>query len=65
MITQTLIESGLGNISSKEIKDMLDKKDKTVCSYNAVASGLYLVKVGYNEYEEAENSSDSYMNEYR
>ena len=51
MITQTLIEAGLGSVSISEIQKMLDKKDKTACSYNASANGLYLVEVGYKEYQ--------------
>ncbi len=53
MLAQTLIEAGLGNVSINEVKKMLDKKDKTVCSYNAEPQGLYLVEVGYSDYQES------------
>jgi tRNA pseudouridine38-40 synthase len=52
MITQTLIEVGLGNVSIDEVQQMLDKKDKASCSYNAEPQGLYLIEVGYQEYKE-------------
>ena len=52
MIVQTLIEIGLGKVSISEVQLMLNKKDKTVCSYNAEPQGLYLVEVSYNKYQE-------------
>ncbi|MGI6510039.1 MAG: tRNA pseudouridine(38-40) synthase TruA [Erysipelotrichaceae bacterium] len=52
MLVQTLIEVGLGNVSIDEVKQMLRKKDKTACSYNAQPQGLYLIEVGYDEYQQ-------------
>lgn len=57
MLTQTLIEVGLGKITVSDVKEMLDKKDKTACSYNAEAQGLFLVEVGYQEYQENMNQA--------
>ena len=54
MLVQTLIEVGLGNVSIDEVKEMLYKKDKTVCSYKAEPQGLYLVEVSYHEFKDME-----------
>lgn len=47
MIAQTLIEAGKHRITKNEIEEMLQKQDKHVCRYKAVACGLYLVSVKY------------------
>lgn len=50
IISQTLIEAALGNISPKEVEDMLNAKDKQSCSFNGQPQGLYLVEVSYQPY---------------
>ena len=52
MLVQTLIEVGLDNVSIEEVQQMLDRKDKTACSYNGQPQGLYLIEVGYDEYQQ-------------
>lgn len=47
MLAQTLIEAGKHKITKAEIKDMLEKQDKHLCRYKAVANGLYLMEVYY------------------
>ncbi len=51
MLTQTLIEVGLNKISVNDVKEMLEKKDKTACSFNAEPQGLYLIEVSYEQYK--------------
>lgn len=50
IISQTLIETALGNISSEEVIDMLEAKDKNSCHYNGQPQGLYLMEVSYQPY---------------
>ena len=47
MMTGTLIEVGKQRIQPRDVKDMLLRKDKEVCRYNAPPQGLYLMKVRY------------------
>ena len=51
MLAQTMIEAGKGKISPDEIREMLDKKDKEACHYNGQPQGLYLMEVGYQDYQ--------------
>jgi tRNA pseudouridine38-40 synthase len=52
MMTQTLIEVGKGKIKPERIEQLLDNAVKHSAPYNARPEGLYLVKVGYEEYSE-------------
>lgn len=52
MIVGTLIEAGRGRLDVQDVRAILDAKDKHACRYKAVASGLYLVQVWYEEKEE-------------
>lgn len=47
-ITGTLNEVGRGNWSKKDVKDVLDAKDRTACGPVAPPEGLYLTKVRYD-----------------
>lgn len=47
MMVGTLIAVGQNKIEPVEVKNILDKKDKHACRYNAKACGLYLVEVRY------------------
>ncbi|MCF0106710.1 MAG: tRNA pseudouridine(38-40) synthase TruA [Holdemanella sp.] len=47
MMTATLLEVGKHKIECEEVKEILEKKDKMACRYNANAAGLYLVEVLY------------------
>lgn len=47
MLTQTLIEVGLGKLSVDQVKSLLDSCDKNAHSYLAKASGLTLMAVIY------------------
>lgn len=47
MMVATLLEVGKHKISCETVKEILDKKDKMACRYNANAAGLYLVEVVY------------------
>lgn len=49
MMIETLIMVGKGRIEVKEVKEMLDAKDKHVCRYKAAPEGLYLTNVIYKE----------------
>ena len=51
MLAQTMIEAGKGKISPDEIREMLEKKDKEACHYNGEPQGLYLMEVGYQDYQ--------------
>ena len=51
MLAQTMIEAGKGKISPDEIREMLNKKDKEACHYNGQPQGLYLMEVGYQDYQ--------------
>ena len=51
MLAQTMIEAGKGKITANEIREMLDKKDKEACHYNGQPQGLYLMEVGYQDYQ--------------
>ncbi len=50
MLSQTLIEAGLGKVTTEEITRMLSAKDKQACHYNGQPQGLYLIEVGYDAY---------------
>ncbi|MDD6466959.1 MAG: tRNA pseudouridine(38-40) synthase TruA [Erysipelotrichaceae bacterium] len=52
MITQTLIEVGKGRLSIEKVQELLQQAKKHSAPYNASAVGLYLVKVGYEDYKE-------------
>lgn len=49
MIAQTLIEVGLSRIDYDEVLWMLEAKNKTACRFNALAEGLTLERVWYND----------------
>jgi tRNA pseudouridine38-40 synthase len=49
MIAQTLIEVGLSRIEHDEVVWMLEARDKTACRFNALAEGLSLERVWYND----------------
>lgn len=53
MLSETLIQVGLGKISTEDIIVMLQQCSKTACHYNGNPAGLYLVEVGYTEYEKS------------
>lgn len=48
MITQVLIEVGLGRLNSQDIQSMFDLNNKQACKLNAPAQGLVLVEVRYD-----------------
>lgn len=50
MLTATLIQAGLGNISPDEIRNLMEMKDKRAVSFNSRPEGLYLVEVGYKSF---------------
>lgn len=50
MITQTLIEVGKGRLTIEQVNELLQQAKKHSAPFNASAVGLYLVKVGYEEY---------------
>lgn len=50
ILSQSLIEASLGNISEQEVKDMLEAKDKQACPFNGQPQGLYLMEVCYQPY---------------
>lgn len=50
MLAQTIIEAGLGKISTEEIEKILEAKDKQACHFNGEPQGLYLVEVGYEQF---------------
>lgn len=47
MMVATLLEVGKHKIECEKVKEILEKKDKSACRYNANAQGLYLVEVVY------------------
>ena len=47
MMTGALIEAGKGKVTADEIRNILEKEDKTACNYNVPACGLYLIEIGY------------------
>ncbi|WP_416326964.1 tRNA pseudouridine(38-40) synthase TruA [[Eubacterium] hominis] len=47
MIAQTLIEAGKHRLDEKDVRVMLEAKDKHSCRFKAQPQGLYLVKVYY------------------
>lgn len=47
ILSQVLLEVGKKNISIHDMLTMLEKKDKDICRYKAIANGLYLVCVRY------------------
>lgn len=51
MLTQTMIEVGKGRVSLEEVERALHEAKKQSAPYNASPVGLYLVKVGYEDYE--------------
>lgn len=48
MLTQTIIEVGLGRISIEKVAEMLIARNKGVCRYKAPAQGLTLMHVEYD-----------------
>ena len=54
MLTQTLIEVGKERISVEQVRQILVQAEKETAPFNASAVGLYLMKVGYQNYEEDE-----------
>ena len=47
MIVGTLIEVGLGKLSTKKVKEYLDSPSRNPVPYKAAPEGLYLLKVNY------------------
>lgn len=47
IIAGTLVDVGLGKISSKEIDKIIDSKDRTKAGHTAPAKGLYLAEIYY------------------
>lgn len=47
IISGTLVDVGLGKIKPEEIKNIIDKKDRTKAGKTLPAQGLYLVEVYY------------------
>jgi len=52
ILSETLIQVGLGKITKDDVLSMLQAKDKTACHYNGDPQGLYLVEVGYSDYQD-------------
>ena len=52
MITQTLIEVGKKRVTIEQIQQILAQAIKDTAPFNASAVGLYLMKVGYRNYED-------------
>ena len=50
MLTQTMIEVGKERVSVEQVRKALDEPKKQSAPYNASPVGLYLVKVGYDDY---------------
>ena len=50
MLTQTMIEVGKERVSLEQVKKALEEPKKQSAPYNASPVGLYLVKVGYEDY---------------
>lgn len=50
MLTQTMIEVGKERVTLEHVKKALDCPKKQSAPYNASPVGLYLVKVGYEDY---------------
>ena len=48
MISQVLIEVGLGRLNSQDIQSMFELNSKQACKLNAPAQGLVLVEVRYD-----------------
>ena len=51
MLTGTLIEAGKGSITAEDVGRILESCDKTACNYNVDSCGLYLVNIGYTNFE--------------
>ena len=47
-IVGTLIEIGLGKISAKDFKLIIEKRDRQLAGFSVPAHGLYLKKIEYN-----------------
>ena len=47
ILVGTLIEAGKGTLSPKDIKDILETKDRTKAGEKAPAKGLCMLKVEY------------------
>lgn len=56
ILTQTLIEVGSQKIKPDDVKTILEAKDKTAISYMAKPQGLTLIEVGYEEYNQHQES---------
>ena len=50
MMTGALIDAGKGNVTAQDVRNILEKQDKTACNYNVPACGLYLVEIGYTNF---------------
>lgn len=50
IMSQCLIEASLGNITEKQLQDMLSAKNKQACPFNGQPQGLYLMEVFYQPY---------------
>lgn len=46
-IVSTLFEVGKGNLSPEKVKEILEKKDRSLCPGTAPAEGLFLMKIEY------------------
>lgn len=49
MLVGTLIQVGLGKLTSDEVEEILNNKNRQVVSYKADAKGLYLLEVNYDK----------------
>ncbi len=47
IITGTLLEVGLGRMKPEYVKEILEKKDRTLAGPTVAPKGLYLLKVNY------------------
>jgi len=50
MLSQTLIEAGLGKVGNDEIVNIMEAKNKMACHFNGQPQGLYLMEVGYQPF---------------
>ncbi|MDO4378121.1 MAG: tRNA pseudouridine(38-40) synthase TruA [Erysipelotrichia bacterium] len=50
ILSQCLIEAALGNLTEKQLTEMLEAEDKRACHYNGQPQGLYLMEVSYKPY---------------
>ena len=46
-IVGTLVDVGLGRVSYSELKDVIEKKDRSAAGKSAPANGLFLNRIKY------------------